>query len=828
MVKKIFSRIRWYYMIFQSRIIGNHQKNLTAVYIFALSSVAVMALVFQSFKFAIHSEQLGTVETIRTIERQVALVERLYSKVVDAQITTEPEKLENISSRIYKLQSSLNENHSKAFKTLGKDFCKTASCWKHLESPFGSNQLFDQGPMTPLAMEGALEKIKDYQKFLDEVSVVFDERIKSTTQSLIYLDISFLVLLLFVLVIQGFLGFKPAVQKLNEALSIRSDFISRISHEIRNPMNSIIGMADILKSTKLSAEQTQYVNNLQRSSHVLLDMLNNLVDFSGLESRTIKIKSGPFNLYKLVDQVTDVISIQAHDKGLEIFVDMDPRIPTKMVGDGIRLEQVLLNFLNNALKFTAKGYIALSVQVDEEASTTEQIQLRFSVKDTGIGISEKKTKDIFLSFVQEDSSIKRRFGGSGLGLSICKEIVELMGSHIEVKSEKDKGAEFSFDLKFKLNDEKQQSLYPLEKSSIIYVSGLNDNGPVLDYLKSLSSDVSLVSNIYELENHLNKCEKEPLILLDDSIGIVSMINSFGLVQAQCRPENIFALMRSNFSKENMELIRKNGFKNFLVKPFRSWHLQDYARYQQNWDFSSEDGALLDGMQAQMKDKNIAVLAVDDSNDNLFLLKEILSPMTSNIDFANNGLEACEQVKKKKYDIIFMDIQMPVMDGYTAITQIRKNYKNLPIFAVTAHAGLVEEKKCLEAGFTGRITKPINRDKIYTTMKEVFNLEIKEKEELPQENSPQDPLIIKLLPKYFATREEDLDIVKKAISEKDYQTIKKIGHRVKGSAKSYGFAEIGDLSQQLELAAEQADPDECNKLISVIDEKIHKAKRDYNL
>ncbi len=825
MVKKIMSRIRWWVVVFQSRLIGNHHRNLTAVYVFALSSIAIMALVFQTFKFAIHSDQLSTVETIRSIERQVALVEKLYSKVVDAQITIEPDKSKKIEVRISKLKETLNSNHQKIFSGIDNDFCQTPSCWKHIESPFGNSRLFDGATLSPVVVEAALEKIKDYQKFLNEVSLVLDEKVKATTQSLIYLDISFLVLLLFVLVIQGFLGFRPAVQKLNEALSIRSDFISRISHEIRNPMNSIMGMADILKSTKLSAEQIQYVNNLQRSSHVLLDMLNNLVDFSGLESRSIQIKKSPFNLYKLVDQVTDVISIQAHDKGLELFVDMDPRIPNKLVGDGVRIEQVLLNFLNNALKFTSKGYILLSIQVSDSYSVEGEVCIEFKVKDTGIGIDSSKTKDIFLSFVQEDSSIKRRFGGSGLGLSICKEIVELMGSHIEVKSQKEEGAEFYFSLPFETDAVSNSPVFQGEGSALIYVSGLEDNTPILNYLESLSDNVIVVTNIYELEAVISDEDKDVYLLLDDSIGIVSMINSFGLVRSKVKAENIFALMRSNFSKENMELIRKNGFKNFLIKPFRSWHLREHTPIDKQWGYESDMG-MIEGMNVEFKERNVSVLAVDDSNDNLFLLKEILNPITSNIDFSNNGLEACEQAKKKAYDIIFMDIQMPVMDGYTAITRIRKDDKKTPIFAVTAHAGLVEEKKCVEAGFTGRITKPINRDKIYTTMKEVFNMEIKEKES--QANHPQDPLIIKLLPKYFETREEDLSIVKKAMNESDFQTIKKIGHRVKGSAKSYGFEEIGELSHKLEVAAENSDLDQCHQLIDTIDKKIHQAKREYNI
>ncbi len=803
------------------KVFDKKQRDLTAVYIFALSSIALMAILFQVVKFAIHADQLETIAAIRAVEKQKIFSERTRSRILDAQISINT-NLEQSLSSIQKSVQFLVEKNTLLVNTLPSRICKNAPCRKISEpNLFQKNLSLEK--LSPEGVEALLTSVNQYHSLLENLTNRLDSKINNTTRTILNLDILFLFLLLIVLVMQALWGFKPAVKRLNEALSVRSDFISRISHEIRNPMNSIMGMADILKSTRLTSEQNQYVNNLQRSSHVLLDMLNNLVDFSGLESNSIQLKSSKFSIFKMVDKVTDIVSIQAHEKNLELIVDIDPQIPKVIYGDVSRIEQVLINLLNNALKFTNKGFIRLKVCSLHEDPVEENITLNFEVEDSGIGIDAGKLDGIFNSFVQEDSSIKRRFGGSGLGLAICKEIVSLMGAQINVESRKNIGSKFEFAVNFNYESTDSDSADVFINEKIVFITEVKNVEKIESYIKKLTKQYSIVSGIKDLDEIIDR-SKSAKFIVDDSLGIINMINAATLLSKNVAMENVYALMRSNFSKENMELIRKNGFKNFLIKPFRGWHMFE-AMGPNNFRFDEiTDANHLEFLKVEIKGRKLSILAVDDSNDNLFLLKEILSPVTDCMDFASNGLEACEQVKNKNYDIVFMDIQMPVMDGYTAIKKIRKDFHNLPIFAVTAHAGLVDEKKCIEAGFTGRITKPINREKVYKTIQSVFNIQFKIPEE--KQMTTEEKMLQKLMPQYFATRMEDLQTLNAAIGDGNFSTIKKIGHRVKGSAKSYGFQEIGDLSYELEKAAENADKETCEKLIQKIETDILTAKKKF--
>ena len=208
--------------------------------------------------------------------------------------------------------------------------------------------------------------------------------------------------------------FRPAIRRLNDSLSTRSEFLSRISHEVRNPMNSIIGMADILKGSRLNSEQQHYVDNLLRSGHALLDMLNDLIDFSVVDSGKLKLREVNFDLYRSLDRCLNLVAISAHHKNLQVYIEVDPKIPNRLIGDAVRLEQVLINLLNNAIKFTEQGKIELNLKLIND--NTDKATLYFSVVDTGIGIRQEQLGEIFESFVQGDSSIQRKYGGSGFRL----------------------------------------------------------------------------------------------------------------------------------------------------------------------------------------------------------------------------------------------------------------------------------------------------------------------------------------------------------------------------------------------------------------------------
>lgn len=640
----------------------------------------------------------------------------------------------------------------------------------------------------------------------------------------IYDTIAYLSLLL-LLTIQAVYLFAPAVRKLNASLSTRNEFLSRISHEIRNPMNSIIGMADILKSTRLNSEQQQYVDNLLRSGHALLDMLNNLIDFSSVEAGKLKLKSGPFDLFKSLDRCLHLMAIPAHHKNLNVYVCVNPLVTARLEGDSVRLEQVLINLLNNAVKFTEQGHVRLSVDLETVNADSEQIL--FSVEDTGIGIRREQLGEIFESFVQGDSSIQRRYGGSGLGLSISSELIRLMGGQLHVTSELGKGSRFFFSLRLARQAARTAApdappLASLGKHEFVFLTSAQETPAYTDFFDGLGAPVRILKSASDLSAALGQNARVNQILIDDAVGIISMINCRNVAAAHGLGDQAMALLRSNFTKENMDLLRKNGFTRFLIKPLKPWELLTLPAAVEDESAVAANGPapLLD----KLKQKNLRMLLVDDSNDNLFLLREVVQPVASTVHFAENGLDALEKFGQNEYDVVFMDIQMPVMDGYTAIRKMRQMESlqghSIPIYAVTAHAGLVDAQKCREAGFTDRIVKPVVRNDIYRSLSKAFALEHTEFEEKEPENDGgalPEKYLKRLMPTYLKTRLEDMEKLRNALGTQDFQAIAQLGHKMKGSAASYGFPRVSQKSRDLELAAQGGNLERCGQIAGELDQ-----------
>lgn len=330
----------------------------------------------------------------------------------------------------------------------------------------------------------------------------------------------------------------------------------------------------------------------------------------------------------------------------------------------------------------------------------------------------------------------------------------------------------------------------------------------------------------ELSQVLSKVNVPVDIVVDDSVGIINMISTSDLAKRNSNVSSLSALLKTSFPKENIDLIRKAGYSNFILKPFRPWFLDSF----EHMDTSAFRGDS-EFKTTSMQKFPLRVLAVDDSEDNLFLIREILSPLVNRIDFARNGQEAVDMVETSNYDIIFMDIQMPVMDGYTAIRRIRKlDEKNIPVIAVTAHGGVIDEKRCLEAGFSARLVKPIGRNQIVNIIEEFYGHSVTEYKKPKEEKvkTIDDPLIIKLLPTFFATRENDLDFVEDALKAQDFDQLKALGHKMKGSSLSYGFENIGEKGKALEDAALNHDIELCRRLYHEIRNDVEREKEKYSI
>jgi signal transduction histidine kinase/CheY-like chemotaxis protein/HPt (histidine-containing phosphotransfer) domain-containing protein len=810
----MFRRIKEYF--------SSGKQNLTKVYLYALTSIALLALAFNAIKFSLYSEQSSAIQAIREVERQTIRSDRLYSRLLDLQLSSgwksrKQSLIEAQDSAADFFQAREKIDGLKAFH----NFCENRDCSSRNFANL--NELRKPSfKVTADWTEKSLVEIKSYRALLERLNQFLDASTNKVNSNLIILDISFLGCLLFFLLFQAVFIFKPSVAKLDHALSVRSEFLSRISHEIRNPMNAVLGMAEVLKGTRLNLEQRQYVDSLLRAGQALLEMLNNLIDVSAVEGKKVELRSSSFNLFEVIDKISQVVAPGAHHKGIEFFVRVDPKIPPQCRADVGRLEQVLINLLNNAVKFTSKGYVLLGV--DLVATEENKSHVVISVSDTGIGIDKNKTQDIFNSFVQEDSSIKRQYGGSGLGLTISSEILQMMGSRLKVESEKGTGSRFYFELdldhdRLSSEEQAQESMDPLP--IIFFTSQFED---VMDSILKRATRTHWVCTTEEAVFDLVEKLKAPVhVIVDDSVGIVNMVAISEALKTNPRVKILSSLLKTSFPKENIDLIRKSGSSHFLRKPFRSWLLAEADKNQIPFTIEETE----DNAPSQQRRKfNLKVLVVDDSEDNLFLLREILNPLVTKIDFASNGQEAIEEVEKNSYDIIFMDIQMPVMDGYTAIRRIRKlDMKNIPVIAVTAHGGVIDEKRCLEAGFSARLVKPISTDQIVNTLDHFYGSRPTPTKE--DQMATIDPMILKLLPTFFSTRDKDLSFMEEALRGKDFDQIKALAHKMKGSSLSYGFEEIGNKVKRLETAALEKDLDLCQKLYHEVYNDLEEEKKKYS-
>lgn len=610
-----------------------------------------------------------------------------------------------------------------------------------------------------------------------------------------------------------------AKKEAQDANRVKSDFLAKMSHELRTPLNGVIGFTRQLHKTPLNKHQKDYLDTIELSANSLMTIISDILDFSKLEAGAMELESIQFQLRDTINEVLTLLAPSADDKNLELSIYINSHVPDHLTGDPTRFKQVLINLISNAIKFTEKG--AIKIDISHRLLDEERVSILVSVTDTGVGIPMDKQDTLFTPFGQADSSITRKFGGTGLGLIITKHIVEAMNGHITLNSAPGNGTCFTFNGVFRLPNHKFTSDLPsksLANKRILYLEPHeHTHHAVVELLGDWDTKVTACFNEKAFFNELKNDFNYDICLIGHVASVDEMQRIKSYVKAVRGSTDYLYLMLNTVSHNMREAYIGSGVDACLSKPLNHRKLCEILAAPYRLDHPVHNIE-----QGGDKLLPLKALVVDDNDANLKLICTLLNEQIEFIDTAHNGSQAYSLSKSHKYDIIFMDIQMPIMDGITACKLIKESSLNedTPIIAVTAHALAGEKEQLLKDGFKGYLTKPIDEDMLKQTICDHSpQLPVRRDKNKPEQPAFEPPfkstrldwslalqraggkheLAIEMLNMLLLSVPETLRLLNTAIKKQDCEHVLNIIHKFHGACCYTGVPKLKSLAETLETA-----------------------------